>query len=505
MLKYDQKAIEAEVSGYWKKEKIPEGLSGERKGRKKFYLNDGPPYVNALPHVGHVKTTAYKDVWSRLKFMQGFDSYFQPGFDCHGLPIEVIVEQDLGIKAKSDIEKMGIEKFDAECLKKVLHNESVWIDYYKKLGAWRGFFEPYFTFEPYYIESAWWTAKKLHEKGMLVRGKKSIHWCPKCETALAGYEVSDSYKMVTDPSIFIKFKLKGRDEFLLVWTTTPWTLPANVGIGVKGDEDYVKVEVNGVKLIVAEKLAAKVFGEIGVKFKVLEKVKGEDLAGLEYEPLLDLPSQHSIDKHANARKIWLSLPIMKSKKYKKHVKSEEAGGGTKKEDEEEVGEFVTVSEGTGFVHTAPGHGQTDNLFGKHYNLPEVSPVDEQGKFTEEAGEFKGLFVKAADKLIMEKLEKEGKLLHRSTVSHSYPLCWRCKSPLIFRLSDQWYLTVDLIKDKMITENRDVKWMPSYGKEALENWLIDAQDWCVSQQRYWGIPMPVWVCSKCKAEKVIGSV
>ncbi len=218
---YDSKRVEQQVLEFWRAAEIPKKLSLHRKGAKKFFVLDGPPYVNALPHVGHGKTTTYKDVWTRFAFMQGFDCVIQPGFDCHGLPVEVIVERELGVKSKREIEeRFGIKKFDEACLNKILNNERVWVRMYERLGAWRAFFEPYFTYKNYYIESAWWTLKRLHEKGFLTRGVKPIHWCPHCETALSGYEVSDSYKNVTDPSVFVKFPVYGKkNEFLLVWIT----------------------------------------------------------------------------------------------------------------------------------------------------------------------------------------------------------------------------------------------------------------------------------------------
>ncbi|NYZ78305.1 class I tRNA ligase family protein, partial [Candidatus Micrarchaeota archaeon] len=439
------------------------------------------------------------------------------GFDCHGLPVEVIVEKELGVQSKREIEEsIGIKKFDETCLNKILNNERVWMKMYENLGAWRAFFEPYFTYKNYYIESAWWTLKRLHEKGFLTRGLKPIHWCPHCETALSGYEVSDSYKNVTDPSIFIKFPVSGKkNEFLLVWTTTPWTLVANVAVAAHPTEEYVRARVGSETLILAKKLAEPVLKEkLGLKYEIVDSFKGTELDGLKYEPVLSVPQQRELDGNEKARRVYLSIAIYKSKKYKKHSMREETekegkgpnGGEATRGAEEEFEEFVTMEDGTGLVHCAPGHGQSDYFLGEHYGLPAVSPVDERGCFTEKAGsELAGKFVKAADKIIIERLESEGKLLHFEKVTHSYPLCWRCKSPLVFRLSDQWYLKIDSIKDSLIEANSRIKWMPPSAKEAEHNWLVDANDWCVSQQRFWGIPMPVWVCGKCGPIDVIGSV
>ena len=494
MEKYDSFKLEQAIRTNWKKIDLAKKLKALRKGEKTFYLLDGPPYVNAHPHMGHLKTTTCKDIWSKLKLMQGFDSWLQPGFDCHGLPIENKVEKDLNLKSKKDIEKLGTRKFISLCLDKVLDNESHWLKIYKLLGSWRGFYEPYFTYKPYYIESAWWTLKEMHKNGLLKKGKLAIHWCPRCETALAGYEVSDSYKNVTDTTIYVKFKIKDqKDTYLIAYTTTPWTLPGNVALAVAPKENYVKVETNGEFYILAEALIEKVAKLANFKYKIIEKFLGETLDGIKYEPILNVPSQKMSDR---AHKIYLSVPIMKFKKYKKH----ETGAS----DKEEFDQFVTVNDGTGIVHSAPGHGSSDNFFGKHYNLDAVSPVNESGRFTSDAGKYEGMFVKDADKIIIQDLKDQNKLLYTGHVTHSYPLCWRCKSPLIFRLSKQWYLSVDPIKEQMIKSNDKVNWMPSFGKKRFENWLIERTDWCVSQQRYWGTPLPIWEC-ECGKIHIFGSL
>lgn len=502
---YDAREIEKLVLSFWEENQVPQRLSEKRKGAKKFFLLDGPPYVNALPHVGHVKTTACKDIWTRFKQMQGFECVIQPGFDCHGLPIEVIVEKDLKIERKSQIVEMGVDKFMQQCLKKILNNEKAWMGYYRQLGTWRAFFEPYFTYKPYYIESAWWTFKQLYEKGFVVEGNRPIHWCPHCETALSGYEVSDSYKEISDPSAYIKFKLKGKtNEFLVIWTTTPWSMPANVAIAVVPTEKYAKVKStneNGVEeiYIVAEKLVRPVFEMAGKKYQIQSTFAGKELDGLEYEALIPCEAQRELNYSERARKVYLSIPVMAKKKYKKHVKGKGAEVG------EEFEQFVTTEHGTGLGSCGPGHGQTDNLFAKHYNLPVVSPVNEQGLFTDEVEQWQGKFVKSADKLIIEYLKENNKLLHASKIVHSYPLCWRCKTPLIFRVSEQIFLSIESIKPKMLHQNNYTNWMPEFGQEAFGNWVAQANDWCVSQQRFWGIPIPLWKCAQCGAKKVVGSV
>lgn len=493
---YSHKELEEKWRKFWEAEKIPQKIVNLDKKKKKFYLLDGPPYVNQVPHVGNSKTTTMKDIWSKFKQMQGFSSWWQPGFDTHGLAIENMVERNLGLKSKKEILNFGVENFMNEARKLAQGNEQFWLELYRRMGAWRGYVEPYITFKNYFIESGWWTVKTLWEKGMLVRGEKPIYWCPHCETAVSGYEVTDSYADVKDPSIFVKFPVVGKtNEYFVIWTTTPWTLVSNVAIAVHPDEYYVKVKVGNDILIVAEKRVEAIFKDLlKVNYEIKEKFLGKKLEGIKYKPALDVPTQRKLEKEMNAHKIILSLHVMKGKSYK-HKKSEK---------KENFKEFVTMEEGSGLVHTAPGHGAEDHFMGLHYNLPIVSPVDDEGKYNGEGGEFKGIFVKDADKMIAEKLQKNNLLLYFGWAKHTYPLCWRCKTSLIFRVSQQWFFKIDLIKEKMLKENKKVNWLPEFGRERFRNWLENAIDWNISQQRYWGIPLPIWICEKCGSEDVIGS-
>ncbi len=558
---YDFKSIEKEIIELWQKLQIPQKLKENRKNAKPYFLLDGPPYINALPHVGHVKSTTYKDIWTRYHYMLGYDCKIQAGFDTHGLPVEVIVEKELGILNKQQIFSMGIDKFDAACLSKVLNNEKAWLSYYKSLGSWRAYFPPYFTYSPSFIQSAWWTFSQLHSKGLVRQGWLSIHWCPHCETSLSGYEVSDSYAEVSDLSAYVMFPINSKpNEYLVVWTTTPWTLPSNVAIAVNPNEKYCKVEITyqGEKrfIWIAEKRLSFVIADAKLEdYSVVQTIDGKELEGLEYSNAIECSIQKSLNSDGVSRKVYLSIPILTNKKYKKHVKSEETNGNSKtaklvcsecnstndypyseamnglkegqkitsiicsncgsnnlkfkqvneQENLEEFEEFVTMAEGSGMVHTAPGHGQTDNLFGKRFNLPQISPVDEQGKFTEQVEQWKGVFVKDADPQILDYLKLNKKLLAVKRIKHKYPLCWRCKTPLIFRLSSQLYLSIEPIKEKMLSENSKVKWMPPYGEEALGNWVANATDWCISQQRFWGIPIPIWKCSSCSASVVVSGI
>ena len=278
----------------WKRKKIPEKIVRfNAESKRKFYLLDGPPYVNGIPHVGHIKTTTFKDIWGKFKFMQGFSVWFQPGFDCSGLPIENAVEKKLKVKSKKDIEeRIGLKNFIKACKDLAEENLHVWMDLYKDIAAWRGWVEPYLTYKNYYLESGWWTVKRLYEKGLLVEGYKPGFWCPRCETVLSGYEVTDSYKNLEDPSIYILFPVKGvENEFLLVWTTTPWTLPANVAICVHPDETYVKVQVGENRLILAKKRLQSL-SDLEIGYRILEEFPGSKLEGMKYSPVLDLSLIH---------------------------------------------------------------------------------------------------------------------------------------------------------------------------------------------------------------------
>lgn len=503
MEKYEPMKMQEEILKFWIKNKIPDQIVKFDSKRKKFFLLDGPPYVNGVPHVGHVKTTTTKDIWSKFRTMQGFQSWWQPGFDCGGLPIENAVEKKLGIKSKKEIiEKIGIDKFIEECKKLAEGNKDIWMNTYKKLGAWRGWIDPYMTYKNYYLESGWWTVKRLWEKGMLVEGEKPVYWCPHCETTLSGYEVTDSYKDVSDYSIYVKYPILGQDfTSILVWTTTPWTLPANVAIAVHPDETYVKAKVRGEYYILAEKRLKDVFKDIGIEnYRVVEKFKGRKLEGMKYEPVMRIPLQEDLRKKKNAHQIILSIPL-----FKKGVSSKVfAKGKVSKADKENVEDFVTMETGSGCVHTAPGHGESDFRVGEHYKLPKVSPVDDEGRLTEEAGEFSGMYVKDADHRIIDYLDEGGYLLTSIKITHSYPLCWRCKTPLLFRLSKQWFFTIDMIKEKMLNENKRVNWLPEFARERFHNWIEGAIDWAVSVQRFWGIPLPIWICDSCGYKDVIGS-
>ncbi len=480
----DLKQIEKDTRKFWKENKIEEKLLNKNKKKEPYFLLDGPPYANFTPHVGHIKNTVFKDLLIRIALMKGYNTFFQPGFDTHGLPVENMVEHKLNLKSKKDIEKLGIKKFMKECKKSAVENKDNWMKAYKKLGSLYDGKEPYLTYENYYIDSAWWAFSQMYNKEMVYEGEKPLMWCPHCETSLAGYEVTDSYKEVTDPGVYVLFNLKDSDESLLVYTTTPWTLPANVAIAIAPKEDYATVEVTGKNIIIAKNLLKKLSdNEMGYLIK--REFKGKELVGKKYEPLLDVPLQKELGKGelGKAHKVISSIPLLKERVASK-MRTKKGSEG-----EDVFEEFVTVEEGTGLVHCAPGHGKTDYEVGQHYGLACVSPLDEKCKFKEEAG-FQG-FVKYADKDIIEYLENEGKLLFKEKVNHNYPLCWRCKNPLIFRLSNQLFFKVSKVKKTIQRENKKVTWYPEFARERFDNWVANAEDWNISRQRYWGIPIPIW--------------
>ncbi len=465
------KNIEKEVIEFWEKNNIPKKALEIRKGNKKFFFMDGPPYATGYIHMGTAWNKILKDFYMRFFRLLGYDVWSQPGYDTHGLPIEIKVEQKLGFTNKHDIEKYGIDKFNEECKKFATEFIDIMNKQFYNLGVWMDWENPYLTLENYYIESAWYTFKKAFEKDLLYKGVYPVHVCPHCETAVAYNEIE--YYKRKDPSIAVKLKIKEKEnEYLVIWTTTPWTLPANVAVMVHPEFEYAKVKVGNEILIIAKELVEKTMEKAGIEeYQIVDVVKGKDLEGLEYEaPLPDLPIQKGITHRV--------------------VLSEQ---------------FVTLEEGTGLVHVAPGHGKEDFKVGREYNLPILSPVNMNGTYKEEAGKYAGKFVKDVDKEIIEELREKGKLLYKETINHDYPHCWRCKSPLLFLTVEQWFFRVSSIREKLKEENKKVNWIPKYAKQRFANWLDSLDDWPISRQRYWGIPLPIWVCEKCGNVKVIGSV
>jgi isoleucyl-tRNA synthetase len=470
---YDPRQSEKEILNWWSTNRTYQKTKKKLLKHPKFYFLDGPPYVTNAPHVGLAWNKTLKDIVIRYYRMKGYNVHDQPGYDCHGLPIEVMIEKSLKLGSKKDIENVvGVDRFIAECKKFAEENVQAQTRVLKNLGIWMDWDNPYLTYKDSYIESVWWTINRAQEKRLLYKALKVVHWCPRCETALAGYEVTDEYRTVQDYSIYVKLPLVEKPgEFILIWTTTPWTLPANLGVMVHPDKAYVLVEVERDKLILAKERLEQVFG--GRSYKILEEYQGRELEGTQYRPPLQEETQAQIggDRH----RVLLSA------------------------------EHVSMLEGTGAVHTAPGHGEEDFEVGTKYGLPAFSPVDPSGRFTKEAGKYAGLSVRDANRVIIEDLRAKNLLWKEETIEHSYPHCWRCKTALILRATDQWFVKVTSIKEKMLSENEKVRWVPEWaGSKRFHDWLEGARDWVISRQRYWGVPLPIWTCEKCREHTVIGS-
>lgn len=471
---YDARKMEQDTRQWWEAAGIYQKVKAQNADKKPWYFLDGPPYASGSIHLGTAWNKIIKDAILRYKTMNGYNVRRQPGWDCHGLPIEVKVEERLGIRTKKDIEeRIGVENFVMSCKRWAMEHVALMTQQFKELGVWMDWDDPYVTFRNEYMEAAWWTLKRAHEKGLLERALRVIHWCPRCETALAEHEVRGEYYDVTDPSLYARFRIRDRqNEYVLIWTTTPWTLPANLAVCVHPDYNYARVQVGDDVYIFAEAMVERVMQELGAaEWKVLDLIRGKELEGIPYEhPLLDeVPAQREYVEHHRII----------------------------------CGTHVTLEEGTGCVHTAPGHGEEDFEVGREYRLPVFSPVGPDGRFTGDAGKYSGMFVKDADAAIMEDLRSKGILMKGGKVRHSYPHCWRCGTPLIFRATEQWFLKVKEIKPRIVEINRRVEWFPEWVATRYVNGVESVGDWCISRQRYWGIPIPIWRCESCGELTVIG--
>ena len=463
---------EKEILNFWKENKIFEKSIESRKDGEVFTFFDGPPTANGKPHIGHILTRVVKDIIPRYKTMKGYKVLRKAGWDTHGLPVELEIEKKLGISGKPQIENYGVEPFIKECKDSVFTYESLWRKMSDRVGFWADMDNPYVTYHNSYIESVWWALKQIWDKGLLYKGHKIVPYCPRCGTSLSSHEVAQGYKDVKDKSAFAKFLIKGTtNEFLLAWTTTPWTLPSNVALTVNADENYVKVSLNGEKYILAEALVSKVFGE-DENPEIVEKYKGEQLKGLEYEPLFDYAKD-----------------IVKDKKAYYVV----------------CDSYVTLTDGTGIVHCAPAFGEDDSRVGKANDLPFVQLVDEEGKFLPQVTDWAGVFVKDADEGIIKKLKAENKLLKAENYEHSYPFCWRCDTPLLYYARDTWFIAMTKVRDMLVKNNNTVNWMPDNIKQGrFGNFLENVIDWGLSRERYWGTPLPIWECS-CGHREAVGSI
>lgn len=462
---------EAEVLKFWKENDIANKCITNREGCDTFTFYDGPPTANGKPHIGHVLTRVIKDMLPRYQSMKGKKVLRKAGWDTHGLPVELEVEKLLGLDGKEQIEKYGIEPFIKKCRESVWKYKGMWEEFSDVVGFWADMEHPYITYENDYIESVWWALNEIWKKGLLYKGHKVVPYCPRCGTPLSSHEVAQGYKDVKERSAMVKFKAKDEDNtYFLAWTTTPWTLPSNLGLVVNPEVDYVKVSYEGQNLIMAEALVESVFVNKEGEHPVLERFKGKALEYREYEPL---------------------YPYAEGKIKKKAFYVMCDG-------------YVTTSDGTGIVHTAPAFGEDDARVCRAYDMPFVQFVDAKGNMTEDT-DWPGTFVKDADPLILDDLKASGKLFKAPKFEHSYPHCWRCDTPLIYYARESWFIKMTAVKEQLIANNNTINWIPdAIGKGRFGEWLEHVQDWGISRNRYWGTPLNVWECS-CGHQHSIGSI
>lgn len=466
-------AHEKEVEDFWTKNKIAEKAIDQRKGCKDFTFYDGPPTANGQPHIGHVLTRVIKDLFPRYYSMKGEKVLRKAGWDTHGLPVELEVEKLIGINGKEQIENYGIEPFIKKCRESVWKYKGMWEEFSGVVGYWADMKNPYITYENNYIESEWWALKQIWNKGLLYKGYKVVPYCPRCGTSLSSHEVALNYKNVKDHSAIVKFKAVDDDAYYLAWTTTPWTLPSNLTLCVNPKVDYVKIEVKGIKYILAEALVEKVFTDFDGERKILARYKGQDLEYKKYEPLY--PFANNIIKQSGKQAFFITCD-----------------------------DYVTTEDGTGIVHCAPAFGEDDYRVCKKYDTPLVQFVDSKGNMTKETY-WAGIFVKNADPLILEDLKKSEKLFKAPIFEHSYPYCWRCDTPLIYYARESWFIKTTAVKDELIKNNAKINWIPStIGTGRFGDWLEHVQDWGISRNRYWGTPLNIWECS-CGHQHSIGSI
>ncbi|HVS79268.1 MAG TPA: isoleucine--tRNA ligase [Candidatus Saccharimonadales bacterium] len=470
--------IEERLLDIWEKEKTFEKSLANRQGGKLFSFYDGPPFANGTPHYGHLEQTTIKDTMTRYKTMRGYYVPRRVGWDTHGLPVEYAIEKEHHFKGKKDIIAYGIDKFNAECRDSVFKYKDVWEKMFRRVGRWADYQNTYATLDESYIESVWWVFKTIYDKGYVYKDFRSSPYCPRCATPLSNFELNQGYQDdVPDPSLYVKFKIKGEEAYLLGWTTTPWSLPGNAAIAVHPEAKYVYVRLaddagQEETLVVArDRLEA-----LNVETYHIEKeLTGQQLVGLEYEPLFELKDKG--DNTADLYKVWPA-------------------------------EFVSIEEGSGVLHVAPAFGEDDLSLAKKHNLPVFLTVDENGHIVTNQGlppEIAGHFFKEADAPIIEHLTKKGLVYAAETFKHTYPFCWRCDTPLLYYATDNWLVRVTDFKDALVGNNMQIKWTPSHIQTGrFGNWLENARDWGISRNRFWGAPLPIWVTDDGELV-VIGSV
>ncbi len=464
--------MEEKVLEFWKENDVFKKSISNRDGSPEFVIYDGPPFATGLPHFGHLVPGTIKDIIPRYQTMKGKKVERRFGWDCHGLPVEYEMEKELKISGKKEIEDYGIDKFNESCRSIVLRYTAQWEKTITRMGRWVDFQNDYKTMNPEYMESIWWVFKQLWDKGLIYKGNYILPYCSRCTTPLSNHELNlGGYKDVHDPAITVRFALSNeKNTSFLAWTTTPWTLPSNLALAVGPEIEYVKVQDNDEYFIMAKSRVSAYYKEDAMP-KVVEEYLGKDLAGIEYVPLFPY---FAANKEEGAFKTF-------------------------------VADYVTTDDGTGIVHIAPGFGEDDYNVLKGTGITAICPIDSEGKFNKDVTDYTGRFVKDCDKDIIARLKEEGKLVRRDNYLHSYPHCWRCKSPLIYRAIDSWFVDISKVKEKMLAANAQINWVPNHLQAGrFGKWLENARDWSISRNRYWGNPIPVWACADCGKQTCVGS-
>jgi isoleucyl-tRNA synthetase len=468
--KYNPKEVEERIQKFWYDNTIFKKSIEQRKECPPYIFLEGPPTANGLPHPGHVLTRVMKDLILRYETMNGHYILRKAGWDTHGLPVEIEVEKKLGLEDKQAIEIYGVAKFNEECKKSVFRYEHAWVEMTQRIAFWLDMDDPYITLKNEYIESVWWSLQQAWKKKLLYRGHKVVPYCPRCGTVLSTHEISQGYKVVEDPSIFVKFKIKNEEGYFLAWTTTPWTLISNVALAVHPKEHYLKIRSNGEILILAEQRVTALLK--GQEYEVLDRYTGKELEHKEYEPLFTYSSPE--------KKAWYVV----------------------------LADFVTMEDGTGIVHIAPAFGEDDYNIGRVYDLPVVQLVKLDGTFPDEVTLWRGQFVKDADPNIIQYLEERGLLAGTKKHSHEYPFCWRCDSPLLYYAMESWFIAMSKVQESLVKNNNQIAWYPPHLQQGrFGDFIRDVKDWALSRDRYWGTPLPIWTCTNKKCHHIIcvGSV
>ncbi len=467
---------ESEVFRFWKAHRVFEKSLEKTKGGPRYVFYEGPPTANGKPHFGHLMPRVYKDLFPRYKTMRGFYCVRKGGWDTHGLPVELEVEKELGLNSKQDIERFGVEEFIQKCKESVWAYKSDWERMIERMGFWIDLENAYITYTDEYIESVWWALKRIWEQGLLYKSHKVLPYCPRCGTPLSSHEVAQGYRDVTEPAITVKFKLKGREnEYVLAWTTTPWTLPGNVALAVGPEIEYARVRQDREVYYLAQELLDRVLeGE----YEVLETLRGSEMEGWEYEPLFPY-LRELLAARGEEPQAWFVTA--------------------------QTGEMVSTEEGTGVVHTAVMYGEEDYQLGQRLGLPKHHTVGLDGRFLPEVEPYAGQFVKEADKQIIRDLQEKGLLYKVENYTHSYPFCWRCDTPLLYYALESWFIQTTAKQREIIENNQHVRWHPEHVRDGrYGNFLETMKDWALSRDRYWGTPLPIWICEGCNKQLCVGS-